>query len=412
MKIGVYIEHGIGDGVGGAELMMSQLASAWSHDHDVDLVHHRPPLTRERIALFSDDDCSRVAFRVVPREDEPTAFASPFKRYRAARDWQRDVSDRYDFFIASAHWVPGFSHARSSALLVLFPSYVRPRDSPEIARLPAWKRARHSAYYDFEWRQRFATYRHRFAISEFTREWTRRRWGIDCDIVYPPVDATFEDRPKEPLILSVGRFSTMAHTKKQLEMMGAFRELDASTSGWSYACVGGLNARAANHEFFARVREAAGSCSAQVDANLDRTSLRSLFERARIFWHATGLYDDTDARPELAEHFGMATVEAMAAGCVPVVIDKGGQREIVSHGENGFLWRTLDELQMYTRRLMDDESLWQRMSAAARMRSRRFGKDRFIADLSKACGIPMRAAPSAADRAAGVFASNAAAAGR
>ena len=411
MKIGVYIEHGVGNGVGGAELMMTQLASAWSQDHVVDLVHHRPPLTRERIATFSDDDCSRVTFRYVPREDEAAPFASPFARFGAARDWQRAVSAGYDFFIGCAHWMPCFSHARASALLVLFPSYVRPGDSPEIRGLPAWKQARHAAYYGFEWRRRLATYRHRFAISEFTREWTRRRWGIDCSVIYPPVDTAFDVRPKEPLVLSVGRFSTMAHTKKQLEMMSAFRSLehcsakafalrgaDASDRGWSYACVGGLNARAENHEFFDRVRQAAAGIPARVEANLDRASLRALFERASIFWHATGLNDDTDARPELAEHFGMATVEAMAAGCVPVVIDKGGQREIVAHGETGFLWNTIDELQMYTKRLMDDDHLWRRMSAAAQARAQRFAKPRFITEISKACGIPLRAGPPAGNR--------------
>jgi glycosyltransferase involved in cell wall biosynthesis len=412
LKIGVYIEHGVGNGVGGAELLMAQLASAWSRDHAVDLVHHRPPLTRERIESFSDDDCSRVTLRYVPREDEPAASASPFARFRAARDWHRAVSAGYDFFIGCAHWMPCFSHGRTSALLVLFPSYVRPGDSPEIRRLPAWKRARHAAYYDFEWRRRLSTYRYRFAISEFSREWTRRRWGIDCSVIYPPVDAAFDERPKEPLILSVGRFSTMAHTKKQLEMMGAFRALDASMrADWSYACVGGLNGRAENHEFFARVRAAAAGLPARVEANLERASLRTLFARARIFWHATGLNDDTSVRPELAEHFGIATAEAMAAGCVPVVIDKGGQRELVAHGETGFLWNTLDELQMYTRRLIDDDQLWQRMSAAARTRAERFARPRFITEVSRACGIPLRAEPSANDRLT-VLSSHHAAAGR
>jgi glycosyltransferase involved in cell wall biosynthesis len=124
-----------------------------------------------------------------------------------------------------------------------------------------------------------------------------------------------------------------------------------------------------------------------VEANLDRATMRALFERARIFWHATGLNDDTDARPELAEHFGIATAEAMAAGCVPVVIDKGGQREIVAHGETGFLWDTLDELKMYTERLVKDEALWRRMSAAARARAQHFAQERFVDHLSSACSV-------------------------
>ena len=89
-------------------------------------------------------------------------------------------------------------------VLVLFPFYVRPGESPEMKRLPRWKQMRHAAYYELEWRRRLATYTHRFAISEFSREWTRRRWGVDCQVVYPPVDVEFATRPKEPVILSVG----------------------------------------------------------------------------------------------------------------------------------------------------------------------------------------------------------------
>jgi glycosyltransferase involved in cell wall biosynthesis len=265
---------------------------------------------------------------------------------------------------------------------------------PEMARLPAWKRLRHRAYYDFEWRRRLATYRHRFAISEFTRTWTQRRWDIDAKVVYPPVDIDLANGPKDDLILSVGRFSTAAHTKKQMEMMRTFRELQrTAVGGWTYECVGGLNNRDENRAYFERVRELADGGSAHVRANLERSELKSLFSRARIFWHATGLDDDTDNHPELAEHFGIATVEAMAAGAVPVVINKGGQPEIVQHGHSGFVWNTLDELKRYTQLLAEDRSLWNRMSAAARQRAQDFSRSRFIEQLSAECGVPPFIAP-------------------
>jgi glycosyltransferase involved in cell wall biosynthesis len=393
MKIGLYIEHGVGNGVGGAELMMAHLASRWSRTHDVDLVHHRPTLTRERIGLFTADDLDRVTLRHVPREPDAPAFGDPVRRYRAAREWHAAVSEPYDLFVNCTHWLPCFSHAKAAALLVLFPFYVRPPDMPEMTRLPAWKQLRHRAYYDFEWRRRLATYRHRIAISEFSREWTRRRWKVDCSVVHPPVELDLPDGPKENLVLSVGRFSTMAHTKKQAEMMSAFRALQPTALGrWTYACVGGLNDRAENHAYFERVRELGRGMSTIVEANLQAPSLRQLFARAKIFWHATGLDDDTVARPELAEHFGIATVEAMAAGCVPVVINKGGQPEIVRHGETGFVWNTREELQRYTRLLADDPPLWSRMSAAAKTRARDFSRARFIERLSTVCGVqPARA---------------------
>jgi glycosyltransferase involved in cell wall biosynthesis len=394
MRIGLYIEHGDGNGVGGAELMMAHLASAWSRAHEVHLIHHRPPLTKERIASFSTDDYSRVIVRCLPRDEEPQAFTNPFHRYGAARDWHRGLSEGYDLFVNCTHWLPAFCHARVGALLVLFPFYVRPGESPQMRALPRWKQLRHGAYHDIEWQRRLATYQHRFAISEFTRDWTERRWGINCRIVHPPVDVNFGHRSKEQLVLSVGRFSTKAHTKKQLEMMQSFCEMHRGfMAGWTYACVGGLNARVENHTYFERVRQAGAGASTLVEANLDRARVKNLFERARIFWHATGLGEDPDAHPELAEHFGIATVEAMAAGCVPVVINRGGQPEIVQHGVTGFVWNTLDELRTYTQLLAEDHALWTRMSAAARARAHEFSRERFVDQLSRACGVVQTPAP-------------------
>jgi glycosyltransferase involved in cell wall biosynthesis len=77
------------------------------------------------------------------------------------------------------------------------------------------------------------------------------------------------------------------------------------------------------------------------------------------------------------EHFGMSTVEAMSAECVPVVINKGGQKEIVSQGESGYLWHTVDELIEYSMRLMTDRDLLARMQAQARARFRQFDRQHF-----------------------------------
>jgi glycosyltransferase involved in cell wall biosynthesis len=203
------------------------------------------------------------------------------------------------------------------------------------------------------------------------------------------VDVTFERQPKEQRILSVGRFSTAAHTKKQAELMSVFGMLGGSGSGWRYSSVGGLNSRQQNHDYFAQVRQAGMELGADVEANLSRSALKCLYERSSIYWHATGFGDDTERRPELAEHFGISTVEAMAAGCVPVVINKGGQAEIVTHGVTGFLWNTLEELRDYTRQLMRDPALRERMSEAAQERARRFSTDRFLSEMSRQCGVGM-----------------------
>ena len=67
----------------------------------------------------------------------------------------------------------------------------------------------------------------------------------------------------------------------------------------------------------------------------------------------------------------------MAAGCVPVVISKGGQPEIVQHGMNGFLWEKQEELQACTNRLIRDGMLMQALSQQAVKDSRKYSKEAF-----------------------------------
>ena len=96
-----------------------------------------------------------------------------------------------------------------------------------------------------------------------------------------------------------------------------------------------------------------------------------------MFWHATGLGEDLDADPERAEHFGIATVEAMSAGAVPVVLAAGGQPEVVEPGVSGLLFDDVDGLVAVTASLLDDPDRLARLSSGAVTAARRFGKDEF-----------------------------------
>ena len=59
-----------------------------------------------------------------------------------------------------------------------------------------------------------------YANSDFTASWIKRRWGINADVVFPPVITTIAERPKRNLIVSVGRFTgDVKHCKRQLEQI-------------------------------------------------------------------------------------------------------------------------------------------------------------------------------------------------
>jgi glycosyltransferase involved in cell wall biosynthesis len=236
-------------------------------------------------------------------------------------------------------------------------------------------------------------YQRVIANSEYTRTWIQRYWGVDSDVLFPPIRVQ-ELRPgrKQHKILSVGRFFARGsgHSKKQLELVEAFGRMMRRNrlDGWELHLVGGVER--SHKPYLNKIRKAAEGLPVQIHANAPRPLVEDLFSSSSMFWHATGLGEDEERQPWVFEHFGMTTVEAMAAGCVPVVIDKAGQREIVRHGVDGFRWSTLDELEAYTRSLAGDDSLRERLAASAVQRARAFSEEAFAArwsEISRSLGI-------------------------
>jgi glycosyltransferase involved in cell wall biosynthesis len=131
--------------------------------------------------------------------------------------------------------------------------------------------------------------------------------------------------------------------------------------------------------YLQQVQAAAEGYPIVLHVNAPFPELQQLYASAQIFWHATGYGEDEEHDPDSFEHFGITTVEAMAAGCVPVVIAKAGQLETVVPNESGLFWHTLDELQAHTQRLINDARLLQRLAEGARQRSQQFGMDVFSA---------------------------------
>ena len=221
------------------------------------------------------------------------------------------------------------------------------------------------------------------ANSAFTRRWIERWWKRPSTVLEPPVRLR-EPAAKEPVILSVGRFFApgRGHAKKQLEMVEAFAALRATglADDWSLHLVGGCDP--ADADYLSAVRRAAQGQPVEVHVDATGETLDGLYRRASIYWHATGLGEDTDADPVRAEHFGITTVEAMSAGAVPVVMDAGGQPDIVRDGIDGMVFADAAGLVAATARLIGDDELLAALSSSARERAERYGFDHFGARLS------------------------------
>jgi glycosyltransferase involved in cell wall biosynthesis len=384
LKIGIYSELFARAALGGRELIVAVLGEAFTaRGHRVEYVHHVPELSaadfEERFATAPGS----IALRYVPNHSR--AGVRNFLQWlREHRRWEESLSSGYDCFICIVHDVPIRCHSPRAVLQVLFPIF-QPYDLAGMSRLTGgglWRLrgALRTLYMRQRWQRALATYPLRTSISRYTQLWTKLRWRTDSTVIYPPSGGSFAPAEKRDLILSVGRFSGYpigTVSKRQLEMTKAFSEMETP---WEYASIGAVGKSGCDRDYFARVQGVAeeGGDRIEIIADAPHATLKQLYGAAKIFWHAAGYGDDDRAHPELMEHFGIATVDAMSAGAVPVVINKGAQPEIVEHGVSGFLWNTLDELKSYTITLMRDEQLRLRMAAAAEQRAAHFSRDAFV----------------------------------
>jgi len=384
MRIGIYNRwlHVLG----GGERLTLGIAQALAKEHTVHVLsqHHAK---REDIEARLDMDMANVHFDIWP--DLPDEALSEY-------------TVPYNLFINASHMSALAPRALKNLLLVYFPSWSgREWWQPPLSWLGRYvlrPALRFSAFrVGFErllpsglarlhrvppphFRRALSQYDLICTISRFSQQWIAQYWGLPSEILYPPVDVeALAPLKKRNIILSVGRFFVGGHNKKQLETVRAFKRLyEEGLRGWELHLAGGTSPGPQHQCYLARVQAEARGYPVFFHMDIPFETLQRLYGQAKIYWHASGYGEDVDRHPDRFEHFGITTVEAMAAGCVPVVIGKAGQREIVVDGLSGFLWQRLDELIKYTWQLIQNPALREKMSQRARQRSRDFGQDAFV----------------------------------
>jgi glycosyltransferase involved in cell wall biosynthesis len=235
-------------------------------------------------------------------------------------------------------------------------------------------------------RYALSTYDGLISISKYVSKWINSRWERDSDLLYPliPVQEFAPLNPKKKQILSVGRFFAGFHNKKHLSLVGLFKQMydRGVLYGFEFHMAGGYYPKTEDdREYMAQVEAEAQGYPIFIHKNISLPDLRKLYSESLIFWHATGYDEDEEKSPELFEHFGITTVEAMASGCIPVVINKAGQPEIVKAGDSGFLWNSLEECENYTLNIINDPVLQEQLAKRAIEESRRFGPQAFAETL-------------------------------
>lgn len=282
-----------------------------------------------------------------------------------------------DLFVALANHVPPLTLARRSAAVLQFP-FADLRDPAPLPSVFSSARA-------LDRRLRLRRYEPVLCYSDFVRRALIERLRIsDPVVVAPPVDLpAARPHAKQRSIIAVGRFFPAAdgNNKKHDVLIDAFRELrrTGAADGWMLHLAGGCHSDSGSQAYLAALRERAADLPVAFHANVAAEELGRLYDESALFWHAAG---HGESRPERHEHFGITTVEAMAHGCVPVVPALGGQLEIVEDGENGYVWRDLDELVTRTAALIAAPERRAALCEAGARDARRYDKSRFVERIS------------------------------
>jgi glycosyltransferase involved in cell wall biosynthesis len=219
------------------------------------------------------------------------------------------------------------------------------------------------------------------ANSLFTQKWVRKYWEKKSKVLYPPVEtAEFRPGKKKKIILNVGRFFVHGHCKKQDVLIGVFKEMIEKgilKKDWELHLVGSVAEGEEHRKYLERLKKEARGWPIHFHLVASFNQLKKLYSQAKIYWHAAGFGENERKNPINFEHFGISTVEAMAAGAIPIVFNGGGQPEVVGDNQSGFLWSSPGELISLTERLINDKKLWNRISQAAQKRVKKYSRQNF-----------------------------------
>ena len=226
--------------------------------------------------------------------------------------------------------------------------------------------------------------------SQFTEKHFKRIWqGIDDEkldrvttVCYPAVTG-IEDLhlQKEKMILVLSRIEKSKHLETLID---AYKSSEYLKNNYKLVIAGGLTKSLENYK--SELENRADGANIEFIVNAPFSKVTELYNKASIFWHCKGFEIDENKEPELMEHFGMSTVEAMSAGCVPVVINAAGQKETASE-ECGYRWNTVEELVRYTEEIAQNPEKMKAMPESAKERAKLFTMDSFIINMKEILSV-------------------------
>ena len=157
------------------------------------------------------------------------------------------------------------------------------------------------------------------ANSKFTAQVALSEFGVASHVLYPSFPKKISNLEKPDLqkrrlnnVAVIARISA----EKNLQIIPYIAQL--ASKNISFTIAGLLSSRKVLFSLNNLIKELKVSDRVKILTNVTRDQAREILLNSKVFLHT-----------KEKEHFGIAIVEAMSLGCIPVVHDSGGPREFV-----------------------------------------------------------------------------------
>lgn len=150
--------------------------------------------------------------------------------------------------------------------------------------------------------------------SNYTKALIKKAWGIDATVIYPPCpqysfpllsDDQKEDEEREDVVCSLGRFTPEKEYETILEVAAILHDIH-------FDLVGSVTLDKASY-LEKLMKNAPKNVTFHVNATVKEKI--DVLKKSKVLLHSF-----------LGEHFGIALVEAMSAGVIPVAHDSGAAK--------------------------------------------------------------------------------------
>ncbi len=212
--------------------------------------------------------------------------------------------------------------------------------------------------------------------SKFTKKIIDKEFGVDSVVLYPPVAVQqFKAKRKSAVILCVSRFSELMQNKGHEVLIQAFKKFSKTTDNYQLVLAGGVEVGA--DKYIKKLGKIVNGYNIKFVTSPKFSELKELYGSAKFFWSASGFGVNDKREPTRVEHFGITLVEAMSAGCVPLVFNAGGYKEIINNGVNGYLWNKTSDLTKTTRKLTQNKRQVKEISTRAKTDAEKYSYEEF-----------------------------------